>query len=123
MQTIIFKPYLPLLLLTIFLTSFTIDNSATNQSFTHLSNDHDSSKTFKNLLNKTKSAVTIAGQFELNPKVVPFVNEYLSRYSSDLENMKTWGKPYFMLYDKTLADYNLPLELKYLSVIESDLQP
>jgi membrane-bound lytic murein transglycosylase D len=65
----------------------------------------------------------MAGRFELNPIVVPFVNDYLVKQSSNLESMKTWAKPYFMLFDKTLIEYSLPTELKYLSVIESDLQP
>jgi membrane-bound lytic murein transglycosylase D len=33
------------------------------------------------------------------------------------------GKLYFDLYEEKLAEYNLPLELKYLSVIESGLRP
>ena len=36
--------------------------------------------------------------------------------------MKVWGNSYFMLYDKILSANGLPLELKYLSVIESDLR-
>jgi membrane-bound lytic murein transglycosylase D len=36
--------------------------------------------------------------------------------------MKIWGKPYFNVYDNILAQYGIPKELKYLSVIESHLQ-
>src|SRR5438045_9638734 len=110
------------MMMTIILTSFTINNPSKSKSSAYFLNDHDSTKSFKNLLGKTNSDIAIAGRFELNPKVVSFVNEYLSKYSSQLEGMKTWGKPYFILYDKTLSDYNLPQQLKYLSVIESDLQ-
>jgi membrane-bound lytic murein transglycosylase D len=35
--------------------------------------------------------------------------------------MKVWGKPYFDLYDQILANYGIPKEMKYLSVIESHL--
>ena len=59
---------------------------------------------------------------ELNPKVVPFVNSYIKRELTDLESMKEWGKAYLDLYDKILEEYNLPIELKYLSVVESSLQ-
>jgi membrane-bound lytic murein transglycosylase D len=61
-------------------------------------------------------------QFELNPMVIPFVNDYLSKESFDLESMKKWGQPYFAIYDKILAASGLPVQLKYLSVIESSLQ-
>ena len=36
--------------------------------------------------------------------------------------MKSWGQPYFTLYEHILSSYTLPAELKYLSVIESGLQ-
>jgi membrane-bound lytic murein transglycosylase D len=35
--------------------------------------------------------------------------------------MKTWAKPYFNLYDEILTANGVPVELKYLSVIESHL--
>ena len=39
-----------------------------------------------------------------------------------MSRMKDWGRPYFHIYDKVLSEHRLPLELKYLSVIESSLQ-
>lgn len=39
----------------------------------------------------------------------------------ELERMKSWGKPYFDLYDNVLSLYGIPREMKYLSVIESHL--
>jgi membrane-bound lytic murein transglycosylase D len=36
--------------------------------------------------------------------------------------MKSWGKPYFDLIGAVFARHKLPVELKYLSVIESDLK-
>jgi membrane-bound lytic murein transglycosylase D len=59
---------------------------------------------------------------QLNPKAVPFVQAYIKENGQDLEKMKVWGKPYFDMYDGILAQYKLPLELKYLSVIESKLK-
>lgn len=35
--------------------------------------------------------------------------------------MKEWGTPYFNLIDQIFAQYGLPRELKYLAVIESNL--
>jgi membrane-bound lytic murein transglycosylase D len=36
--------------------------------------------------------------------------------------MKVWGRPYFDLYDRILSSYGIPVQLKYLSVIESSLR-
>lgn len=60
--------------------------------------------------------------FELNPHVVPFVNDYLALESGEFEKMKTWAKPYFALFDNILAANAVPVQLKYLAVIESHLQ-
>ncbi|MCW3109739.1 MAG: lytic transglycosylase protein [Segetibacter sp.] len=58
---------------------------------------------------------------QLNRKAVPFVKKYIASEGARLEKMKIWGKGYFEMYDRILSDYGLPKELKYLSVIESDL--
>lgn len=58
----------------------------------------------------------------LNPQAVSFVQEYVRKQGKELERMKIWGKPYFNVYDNILAQYGIPKELKYLSVIESHLQ-
>ncbi len=59
---------------------------------------------------------------QLNQMVVPFVQDYVRRQGKELEQMKTWGRPYFRIYDKILSQYGIPKEMKYLSVIESDLR-
>ena len=40
-----------------------------------------------------------------------------------MDDMKSWGRPYFNLIDGILNQYGLPSELKYLAVIESNLKP
>jgi len=57
----------------------------------------------------------------LNSKVVPFVKRYIQSEGDKLEQMKIRGKKYFEIYDRILTSYGLPKELKYLSVIESEL--
>jgi membrane-bound lytic murein transglycosylase D len=59
---------------------------------------------------------------QLNPQAVSFVQEYVRKQGKEMEQMKIWGKPYFDMYDGILAQYNLPKEMKYLSVIESHLK-
>src|SRR6266487_2313759 len=87
------------------------------------SSDHDSTKGFKNLLGSVNRDLANAERFELNPNITPFLNEYLDKESDDLEKLKLWAKPYFIMYEKVLSNNDLPVELKYLSVIESYLQP
>jgi len=59
----------------------------------------------------------------LNPRAINFVQDYIGSNKDDLNEMKTWCKPYFSLIDKVLLQYGLPTELKYLAVIESQLKP
>jgi membrane-bound lytic murein transglycosylase D len=58
---------------------------------------------------------------QLNPQAINFVQDYMGRYSAHLYSMKGWGKPYFDLMNGILAQHGLPIELKYLAVIESNL--
>ena len=62
-------------------------------------------------------------KFELNPKAVSFIQSYMEKQGPELIKMKTWGRPYFNLYDEILTANGIPVELKYLSVIESHLTP
>lgn len=61
-------------------------------------------------------------ELQINPKAVPYIDEYISKHKSQLESMKVWAKPYFRMMDNILTGYGLPAELKYLAVIESNLQ-
>lgn len=58
----------------------------------------------------------------LNPKVISFVKDYIDRHADDLRELKTWGRPYFDMMDDILTQNNIPKELKYLAVIESNLK-
>jgi membrane-bound lytic murein transglycosylase D len=66
--------------------------------------------------NKDKSFV-----IEMHPKAISFVQSYIEKEGAGLRKMKTWAKPYFNLYDEILIANGIPVELKYLSVIESHL--
>ena len=110
-----------LLSFTLASVSFRTD-PAVYSSFAYPSNDDDSSKGFKSLLSSINRDLANEERFELNSKVVSFVNNYLDKESYDLEKLKERAKPYFLIYDQVLSDNGLPVELKYLSVIESNLQ-
>ena len=59
---------------------------------------------------------------KLNPRAISFVQDYIAKNGDDLQEIKSWCKPYFNLMDGILAQYGLPVELKYLAVIESELK-
>jgi membrane-bound lytic murein transglycosylase D len=74
---------------------------------------------FKDLFETGSSAINIA---KLNPKAISFVQDYFEDNSERLNRMKGWGKPYFDMIGDVFTQHGLPVELKYLSVIESDLK-
>ncbi|HSU26852.1 MAG TPA: lytic transglycosylase domain-containing protein [Chitinophagaceae bacterium] len=59
---------------------------------------------------------------ELNVNAVSFVQDYIEKFGKTMEDMKSWGKPYFDMMDEILTQHGLPKELKYLAVIESHLK-
>lgn len=75
---------------------------------------------FKNLFESAATNASFA--VKLNPLAVSFVEDYMDDNAKRLTRMKEWGKPYFDMIDGVLASHGLPTELKYLSVIESDLK-
>ena len=59
---------------------------------------------------------------KLHPKAISFVQDYMEDESERLNKMKGWGKPFFDKINTVFARHDLPVELKYLAVIESDLK-
>lgn len=75
---------------------------------------------FKDLFETTENTTEFTAK--LNPKAVSFVEDYMESHTKKLNKMKDWGRPYFDLMEGILAKHGLPTELKYLSVIESELK-
>ena len=69
-------------------------------------------------------ATTVGGSngVKLNPKALGFVQDYMKENWEELQNVRSYGTPYFNLIENILTEYGLPKELKYLAVIESDLK-
>jgi membrane-bound lytic murein transglycosylase D len=59
----------------------------------------------------------------LNPRALNYVQDFMIRNKEEMDDMKSWGRPYFNLMDGILNQYGLPSQLKYLAVIESNLKP
>ena len=58
-----------------------------------------------------------------NEKVQPFIDNYLGINRALIERMQGLKKLYFPLFEQKLDKYNLPIEFKYLAIVESALNP
>ena len=58
-----------------------------------------------------------------NDYVKPYINLYTIRKSNLSSKILAWSKYYFPMFEEALDRANMPLELKYLAVIESALNP
>ncbi len=76
---------------------------------------------FKNLFAQYSYNPSLPYSAQVNPNAESYMQDYLKVHGSHLIKMKGWGQPYFNLMDNILAQYGLPRELKYLAVIESNL--
>ncbi|HEY4936328.1 MAG TPA: lytic transglycosylase domain-containing protein [Puia sp.] len=74
---------------------------------------------FNNLFLASVSGINGA---KLNPRAISFVQDFMIQNKQEMDDMKSWGRPYFKLIDGILNQYSLPCELKYLAVIESNLK-
>lgn len=76
---------------------------------------------FKNLFTTLSYNPSLPYSSQVNPFAENYMQDYLRLHSSSLIKMKSWGLIYFNLIDNIFAQYGLPRELKYLAVIESNL--
>jgi len=58
-----------------------------------------------------------------NDKVQVFIDSYLGRNKALISKMKGLAPYYFPMFERELDQYNLPLEFKYLAIVESALNP
>jgi membrane-bound lytic murein transglycosylase D len=61
-------------------------------------------------------------EVQLNKQASVFVKSYLKREEESLTKVKERSRSYFKLIDTIFTKYGIPLELKYLAVVESDLK-
>jgi membrane-bound lytic murein transglycosylase D len=58
-----------------------------------------------------------------NPSLERVIKHFLTNRRGLMQRMLSASQYYFPLFEETLDKYNLPLELKYLSIVESALNP
>jgi len=70
----------------------------------------------------TANKMLLAPQVELNKQELQFAKKYIKTSIEDLDQIKQRSKVPFTIIDSVLGRYGLPLQLKYLAVIESELK-
>ncbi len=60
---------------------------------------------------------------EYNPILESVIKSYLKRNKKGMERLMALSSYYFPLYEQELDKYDVPLEIKYLSIVESALNP
>ncbi len=60
---------------------------------------------------------------EYNPSLESVIKGYLKRRRRSLEKLMALSTYYFPMFEKELDNYNIPLEVKYLAIVESALKP
>ena len=58
-----------------------------------------------------------------NPSLESVIQSFLKRRRGLIERMLTLSQFYFPMFEEELANQNVPLELKYLAIVESALNP
>jgi membrane-bound lytic murein transglycosylase D len=66
---------------------------------------------------------TSAWMSDLPPQAHEFVKDYMQENRPRLERMKERSSSYFRTIDHVFAKYGIPSELRYLAVIESNMNP
>ncbi len=60
---------------------------------------------------------------EYNPSLEKIIKHYLKNRPETLANLMGRAKYYFPMFEEYLDKYDIPLELKYLAIVESALKP
>ncbi|AEH00866.1 lytic transglycosylase domain-containing protein [Lacinutrix sp. 5H-3-7-4] len=60
---------------------------------------------------------------EYNPQLENIIKRWLKTRHQSMERLMGLSKYYFPMFERELDNYNIPLEMKYLSIVESALKP
>ncbi|MFL1894438.1 LysM peptidoglycan-binding domain-containing protein [Aquimarina sp. 2-A2] len=60
---------------------------------------------------------------EYNPSLESVIKSYLKNRHEHLERLMALSEFYFPLFEQELDNYDIPLEIKYLAIVESALKP
>jgi membrane-bound lytic murein transglycosylase D len=85
------------------LTKNVIENNATN-----------------NTIISQESVLWLPG-FDLNPTALQFAKEYVKKNTWGLEKLKKRSQSKFSIINSVFSKYNIPPEMKYMAIVESNL--
>ncbi|AXG68941.1 membrane-bound lytic murein transglycosylase D [Kordia sp. SMS9] len=60
---------------------------------------------------------------EYNPSLESVIRRFLKRRKKSMERLMKISQYYFPIFEQELDNYNIPLEVKYLAIVESALNP
>ena len=105
------------------------DATLSNEMFFDIENMNIDEKVAYNLdtelLKKRLHKLDVQSPFviEYNPALENVIKSFLKNRSKSFERQMAIAEYYFPLFEEKLSKYNLPLEIKYLAIVESALQP
>lgn len=105
------------------------DATLSNEMFFDIENMNIDEKVSYNLdtevLKKRLRKLDVQSPFviEYNPALENVIKSFLKNRTKSFERQMALAEYYFPLFEEKLSKYNLPLEIKYLAIVESALQP
>ena len=96
-------------------------NSVANQEYGMVDYDALPTEVLKQRLKELDARTPF--KVEYNPSLESVIKQYLKNRRGSLERLMGLSEYYFPMFEQELDKNNLPLELKYLAVIESALNP
>jgi membrane-bound lytic murein transglycosylase D len=85
-------------------------------------NLHDSTANSNEVVASAKVSAN-ASAIKLNKNAAHFVKDYIRRNDELFTVVRKRGEKHFPMMDSIFNKYDLPIELKYLAVVESELKP
>ena len=99
----------------------TIYKSVTELEYTPVEYPELSTDTLKARLKRLNARTPF--NVEYNPSLENVIKRYLKYRRNSLERLMGLSHFYFPMFEKEFDNYNIPLEMKYLSIVESALKP
>ena len=107
------------------ITTDSIVNNSSTQNIEEIENEEISTLKKENIVAWRLQQLNKKTPMDLvyNEKVQTFIDSYLGRNKRLISKMKGLAPYYFPLFEQQLEQYDLPLEFKYLAIVESALNP
>ena len=98
-----------------------LEDSVANQSFEAIYYPELPTDTLKKRLAILDAKTPFS--IEYNPSLESVIKGYLKSRKRSTETLMRISRYYFPMFEEVLDKYNLPLEIKYLAIVESSLRP